>query len=79
LPTRPARKDDDDRNPHLEAFEAQHGEEAVELDALPPDELRNMVREVILNHIDDAHIERIKEQEEDDREKLTQALADILD
>jgi hypothetical protein len=77
LPTRPARKDGDDKNPHLASFEEQHGDDAVELDALPPDALREMVDDVITNHVDPVEVERIKRKEERDRAKLKRALTNL--
>ena len=77
LPTRPAKKDEDDGNPNLPAFLEKHGNEAVELDALPPDTLRQLVRDEITKHIDDAHIERVRAKETKDRTKLKRAIAKL--
>jgi hypothetical protein len=58
LQTRPAKKSD----PRA----ARHGNIAVELDAIPPVQLRQMVREVVESHIDPVALnsERILEQHE---------------
>lgn len=57
LPTRPAKGG---------------GGQAVELDAIPPDKLREITRECIEKHIDHDVLERTREIEEQERETLQQ-------
>ena len=64
LPTRPTKRDG---NRHADGFEG----ESVELDALPPTELRAMVREVIERHISPRNLEMLRVAEESEREILT--------
>jgi hypothetical protein len=62
LPTRPTKKSDS----RAEAFEG----ESVELDAIPPQELRALVRNAIEKHIDNDVLARTKEIEEAERRTL---------
>jgi len=64
LPTRPTKRDG---NRHANSFEG----ESVELDALPPRILREMVREVIGRHISTRMLTGIRAAEESERELLT--------
>jgi hypothetical protein len=64
LPTRPTKRDG---NRHANSFEG----ESVELDALPPRILREMVREVIGRHISPRMLTGIRAAEESERELLT--------
>jgi hypothetical protein len=61
LPTRPTKRDG---NPHARSFEG----DSVELDALPPSTLREMVREVIERHITPRALEVLRAAEESERE-----------
>jgi hypothetical protein len=63
LPTRPTKRDG---NPHARGFEG----ESVELDALPPRELRRMVREVIERHITRKALQALRVAEESERDLL---------
>lgn len=65
LPTRPPKRNSkaDQRWPH---------DFAAELDAIPPDDLRQMVREAIERHLPSAELERLKEIEDLERETLWQ-------
>jgi hypothetical protein len=63
LPTRPTKRDG---NRHANGFEG----DSVELDALPPDVLRGMVREVIERHITPQALESLRAAEESERELL---------
>ena len=60
LPPMPAKKSD----PRFKTFAKSYGDRAVELDALPPDELETIIVKEIENHIDaetwNKEIERIK-------------------
>ena len=60
LPTRPTKREG---NRHADRFEG----DSVELDALPPRVLKQMVREVIERHIDPHEMEVLREAEESER------------
>ena len=60
LPTRPTKRDG---NRHAKKFEG----ESVELDALPPNVLRDMVRKVIERHITPRELEVLRVAEESER------------
>jgi hypothetical protein len=64
LPTRPTKRDG---NRHAMGFEG----ESVELDALPPSVLRDMVREVIERHITPKMLASLRVAEVSERELLT--------
>jgi hypothetical protein len=64
LPTRPTKRDG---NPHAGSFEG----DSVELDALPPSVLREMVREVIERHITPQALEVLRAAEESEREIIS--------
>jgi hypothetical protein len=63
LPTRPTKRDG---NWHAEGFEG----DSVELDALPPRILRDMVRETIERHISPQALKTLRVAEESERELL---------
>jgi hypothetical protein len=63
LPTRPTKKTDS----RAKNFSA----DSVELDAVPPDRLRQLVREAIERHIDQDALEKTKIAEESERSLLT--------
>jgi hypothetical protein len=63
LPTRPTKRDG---NRHARDFEG----DSVELDALPPRELRQMVTDVIERHISAAETEILRATEDSEREQL---------
>ncbi len=65
LPTRPTKRTG---NRHANKFEG----DSVELDALPADELRSMVRECIERHITPEQFEALQVAEESERELLHQ-------
>ena len=62
LPTRPTKKSD----VRAKAFSG----ESVELDAIPPDELRNLVSDSITQHIDSDNYQQLCEIESAERESL---------
>lgn len=64
LPTRPTKRDG---NRHANGFEG----DSVELDALPPHILRDMVREVIERHISPKMLNTLRVAEASERELLT--------
>jgi hypothetical protein len=63
LPTRPTKREG---NRHAKNFEG----ESVELDALPPQALRDMVREVIERHITPSAVEVLRAAEDSERQAL---------
>jgi hypothetical protein len=72
LPTRPTKRTG---NQHAHKFEG----DSVELDALPADELRRMVRECIEQHISDEELEVLNATEESEREFLKNWAATLRD
>ena len=68
LPTRPT-KDSDTR---ARKFRRVHGTDSVELDALPPDVLRQLVRDAIDSHMDPWRLEQFRKVEQEEREALRQ-------
>lgn len=63
LPTRPTKREG---NSHAKSFKG----ESVELDALPPSTLREMVREVIERHISPATLAMLRAAQESERDLL---------
>jgi len=63
LPTRPTKRDG---NTHAHGFEG----DSVELDALPPRVLRNMVHKVIKQHISPRALRQLRVAEESERSIL---------
>jgi len=66
LPPIPAKKTDT----RYRRFVAAYGNRCVELDALPPDELRRRIDEVIQRHIDSEAWERLRNIERQEQESL---------
>jgi hypothetical protein len=66
LPTRPT-KDSDTR---ARKFRRVHGTDSVELDAIPPDVLRQLVRDAIDSHMDPWRLEQFRMVEREERETL---------
>lgn len=58
------------------AFVAEHGDIAVELDALPIEVLRERIRERVESHMDLDALEETKDQEADDQERIDELLRD---
>lgn len=77
LPPMPAKTSD----PRYDNFAASYGEEAVELDALPPDELESIVRGAIDNLIDreawDAEIVKADEEREEIQSQIDELLTHL--
>jgi hypothetical protein len=72
LPTRPTKREDT----RAEAF----GDEgSVELDAIPPNQLRQLIRDAIEQHIPDGHRERLAEVEAEEREELARIRVRVLE
>jgi 5S rRNA maturation endonuclease (ribonuclease M5) len=72
LPTRPTKKS---RRKGATRFEASHGPVSVELDAFPPNELRQIVTERIERHMDPWRLEQMRMVEREEREGLARLLA----
>jgi len=74
LPPMPAKKSD----PRYERFAASYGDQAVELDALPPDELERIVSTAIESLIDqeawNAEIEKAKQEREEAQRRIKELL-----
>lgn len=70
LPTRPTKQTD----ARAQAFIDQHGTGSVELDALPPDVLRGLVRARVEAHMDLQRLEVLKLAEREEREGLASLL-----
>jgi RNA polymerase-binding transcription factor DksA len=56
---------------------AKHGNECWEVDALPPDVLHALVERAILHNLDTDAMDRIKEQEDKDKDFLKKAVSKI--
>lgn len=74
LPPMPAKKSD----PRYDRFAASYGDEVVELDALPPDELERIVSTAIEELIDrdpwNAEIEKAKQEREEAQRRIDELL-----
>jgi hypothetical protein len=66
LPTRPTKASDT----RASKFRRLHGIDSVELDAIPPDELRRLVRTAIDSHMDPWRLEQFRMVEQEERETL---------
>jgi hypothetical protein len=66
LPTRPTKSSDT----RAKKFHRVHGADSVELDAIPPNELRTLVRMAIDHHMDSWRLEQFRLVEREERETL---------
>ena len=66
LPTRPTKATDT----RAIRFRQLHGTDSVELDAIPPNELRQLVRDAIDSHMDPWRLEQFRMIEQEERETL---------
>lgn len=66
LPTRPTKASDT----RAAKFRRIHGTDSVELDAIPPDELRNLVRSAIDSHMEPWRLEQFRMVEREERQTL---------
>jgi hypothetical protein len=66
LPTRPTKVSDT----RAAKFRRIHGTDSVELDAIPPDELRNLVRNAIDSHMEPWRLRQVRMVEQEERETL---------
>ncbi|MBA7669103.1 hypothetical protein ES703_77231 [subsurface metagenome] len=77
LPPMPAKTSD----PRYDRFAASYGDNAVELDALPPDELERIVRDAITSLIDqtawNAEIAKAKHEREDIQRQIDELLENL--
>ena len=73
LPTQRV-KDDDTRT---RGFRARHGDRCVELDALPPDVLRQRIEGCITRHVDIERWEALRRVEEAERETIRKVLRNL--
>jgi hypothetical protein len=72
LPTRPTKRSD----ARARRFLQIHGTESVELDAIPPDTLRRLVRDAIERHMDPWKLRHLQLVEEREREDFRRAFED---
>ena len=72
LPARKASKDKPESKwtKQVREFIAKHGDAAVELDAIPPNTLRQLIDDAIAKHADERAIETLKDIEVQERESL---------
>ena len=73
LPTRPGKEKD----PNAAEFARRFGDRCVELDAMPPNTLRGLVRQCLESHMDPQYLRRLKLAEQQERRGLRQ-LQDLL-
>jgi hypothetical protein len=66
LPTRPTKTSDT----RATSFRRIHGTDSVELDAIPPDQLRQLVRNAIDSHMEPWRLEQFRMVEQEERETL---------
>ncbi len=66
LPTRPGKE----RDPQAAEFRRRFGGGCVELDAIPPNTLRGLVREKLESHMDPDYLRRLKLAEQEERRGL---------
>lgn len=73
LPPMPAKTTDS----RFAGFSAEHGDEAVELDALPPDVLEGVVRDAVEEHWDGGAHRQLMTEEEAEQVEMRRAINDI--
>ena len=66
-------------DPRYDRFSASYGEECVELDALPPDKLEQIVRDAIEGLIDQEAWDSMKKEIEEEREKVEERIDKLTD
>lgn len=75
LPPQPAKASD----ARYEQFVAEHGNMAVELDALPPGDLRDLIREAVGDYFDERYWEKnVKPEQQEAREQLREWVDEVL-
>lgn len=76
LPPQPAKSSD----ARYDTFVEEHGDMAVELDALPPDTLKELVRDAVNERFDRDHFEdNVKPKQTEEREQIRERIGGILD
>ncbi|GAH51702.1 unnamed protein product, partial [marine sediment metagenome] len=75
LPPMPAKTSD----PRFWAFAQSHGENAVELDAIPPDEFERIVRDAIRSLIDPTTWDAELNQANQEREAIQTQIDELID
>jgi hypothetical protein len=76
LPPQPAKQSDS----RYESFVEEHGNMAVELDALPPEELKQLIRDSVEKHFDEYHYnQNVLPKQEEEREKIEEKIEGVLD
>jgi len=71
-PPNPAKIND----PRASRYMAEHGDESWELDALEPETLRTITENAVKDHLDQDLFEEVREQEEQDKVRLEEIIAD---
>jgi len=66
-------------DPRADAYRAKFGDSSWEVDALPPDVLRRIIRQAFAKHIDTAKVAAVKAREEADKAELRKAVASIME
>lgn len=72
-PPNPAKLTD----PRASAYVAAHGDESWEVDALPPNILAQIIRAAFRRLVNKRAMDAVKQQEQDDKERLTTALESL--
>ena len=73
LPSDPAKQKD----PNCKRFIDEYGDGVVELDSLPPDVLRSLVKKCIEKHLDHGLFEQVQEVESEEQVKLQTLIAQV--
>jgi hypothetical protein len=74
LPQDPAKTSD----PNYSKFVSEHGDNVVELDALPPDVLRELIEESIESSIDNVLLSQVQETEKEEKTRLHHLIGQIV-
>jgi len=74
LPPQPAKSSDS----RYEDFVEEHGDIAVELDALPPEDLRDMVRDAVSEYFDTSVHDEVLAEQDRDRKWIAERVAGTL-
>lgn len=73
LPQDPAKQSD----PSYKSFIAEYGDNVVELDSLPPDALRDLIRNCIEVNIDNAVLAQVQETEQKEKIRLDELITGL--
>lgn len=73
-PPNPAKTTDS----RFERYAAKHGDESWEVDALPPEVLSDLIRNAFSSLVDMKMMDEVKEREEDDKERLREAVEKLV-